>query len=158
MRQTRLLISLFIVVLTGAVASCGGSGEQNAGAEQINRAIQQLDKVTQQNASGAEELTSTSEELASQAEQLQVAISYFKVAGVDGRYGGGKGRTLGDRYNLAPETVNLSDLADRFERLPLAVSKDEDEKGQAVQSNGIRLDMEEITNSGDAEDAQFEKY
>ncbi len=32
MRQTRLLISLFFVVLIGAVASCGGSGEQNAGA------------------------------------------------------------------------------------------------------------------------------
>ena len=135
------------------------SGEQNTGAEQINRAIQQLDQVTQQNASGAEELSSTAEELASQAEHLQTAVAFFKVDGISGDNGIGnsKGRISNRRFE---------ELSSKLAQGSIAASRNEDEIAPSLSpghpsdnpSTGVHLDMKEVTNTGDREDAEFERY
>jgi methyl-accepting chemotaxis protein len=133
------------------------SGEQNAGAEQINRAIQQLDNVTQQNASGAEELSSTAEELASQAEQLQTSVGYFKISklGSDNNNG-----------NTGISNRRHEELSSKLVPWPAALSRDDDEIAPSLSlghpsdnlSTGVHLDMNEVSNTGDRDDAEFERY
>jgi methyl-accepting chemotaxis protein len=133
------------------------SGEQNAGAEQINRAIQQLDKVTQQNASGAEELSSTAEELASQAEQLQTSVGYFKISRLDSDNNNG---------NTGISNRRHEELSSKLLPWPTAVSRDDDEIAPSLSlghpsdnlSTGVHLDMNEVSNTGDRDDAEFERY
>jgi len=127
------------------------SNEQNTGSQQINKAIQQLDQVTQQNASSSEELSSTAEELASQSEQLTGAMAFFTV----NANGNGRGRVANDdnlgtwkssRPQFAPIHAQQSDRpGNGGERV-------------ALTTGGVHLDMAEVSNGGDSEDADFEKY
>jgi methyl-accepting chemotaxis protein len=133
------------------------SGEQNAGAEQINRAIQQLDLVTQQNASGTEELSSTSEELASQAQHLQSSVGFFKMVELGSGNGNGNRRLANMRFE---------ELSSQLTQGPAATSRDEDDIVPSLSpghpsdhpSTGVLLDMKEVTNTGDREDGEFERY
>ena len=126
------------------------SNEQNAGSQQINKAIQQLDQVTQQNASSSEELSSTSEELATQAEQLQAAIAFFKVKG-----DGNGSREISNGY--------LTSGNSRRPQFASIQAQQSDRAGNgggrgAISAGGVHLDMVEGSNSGDSEDADFERY
>jgi methyl-accepting chemotaxis protein len=127
------------------------SNEQNTGSQQINRAIQQLDQVTQQNASGAEELSSTAEELSSQSEQLTGAMAFFKVKG-DGNGRGGISKA--DYQNPFPARRQL------FAPVQAQQSARPGNGGEreALKPGSVHLDMSEVSNGGDSEDAEFESY
>ncbi|HOM28705.1 MAG TPA: methyl-accepting chemotaxis protein [Deltaproteobacteria bacterium] len=127
------------------------SNEQNTGAEQINAAIQQLNSVVQQNASAAEEMSSTSEELSSQAVQLQETIAFFKID----RNGSGRNAYSSQhvgRPQANAKTKTLKGLHnDKLKTATGAV------KSPAAGS-GVIIDLGENESSGDAHDADFERY
>ncbi|MBN2719586.1 MAG: HAMP domain-containing protein [Proteobacteria bacterium] len=136
------------------------SMEQSAGANEINKAIQQLDQVTQQNASSAEELSSTAEELSSQSESLMASMAFFKIKGMQGvlaagqlegfkkpqaitHSGKGNGNGKGNGKGTGGKESGKSILF-------------EDET--PARSNGVYLNLNEISNNGDEDDAKFESY
>jgi methyl-accepting chemotaxis protein len=123
------------------------SGEQNAGAEQINRSIGQLDQIAQQNASMAEEMSSTAEELSSQAEQLHTTISFFKLADSNNNEKG-HGRAAKHKQGL---------VSTRLVPLPALPNVEIDQNAEHP-GTGVHLDMEDPHNTGDTEDAEFERY
>ncbi|WP_022667502.1 methyl-accepting chemotaxis protein [Desulfospira joergensenii] len=115
------------------------SSEQNTGADQINQALVQLDQVIQQNASASEEMSSTSEELAAQAEQLKDSISFFKT------------NTKEDKSSSMIKSVR--------EDNPEVSGKVPPGKEQGTRdSNGVTIQMEEISSEADRLDVEFEKY
>jgi methyl-accepting chemotaxis protein len=123
------------------------SGEQNTGADQINRAIQQLDQVIQQNASASEELSSTAEELASQSEELDASMSFFRVNG------NGTGAIERGSYMAA---LKARSPQPRFPAV--AGSGGNGGEKEALTAGSVHLDMSEVSNGGDSEDAEFESY
>ncbi|MEK6794801.1 MAG: carbonic anhydrase [Spirochaetota bacterium] len=133
------------------------SNEQNNGAQQINNAVQQLNSVVQQNASGSEEVASTSEELSSQAMQLQETISYFKI----------------DEDKMKKDTIAWT----HSEKKPAhaAAIHDTLHHGNGHGGNGNKQHQPivkepvlagakpkgatiDMTNAGDAEDKEFQKF
>jgi methyl-accepting chemotaxis protein len=127
------------------------SNEQNTGSQQINKAIQQLDQVTQQNASGAEELSSTAEELSSQSEQLTGAMAFFKIKG------DGNGRSGISREEY------LNPFQARRQQFAPVQAQQSGKPGnggerEALKPGSVHLDMSEVSNGGDSEDAEFESY
>ncbi len=135
------------------------SGEQTSGVNQINRSIQQLDQITQQNASGAEELSATAEELSSQAERLLGAVAFFQVSEHSFR-GNGKDRTpaLEPFQPKIPRRVKAGEPEGPSRPLRQALPRKKVELPEVVPGGGVRLDMEERSSGGDAEDAEFERY
>ncbi len=136
------------------------SVEQTAGANEINKAIQQLDKVTQQNASSAEELSSTAEELASQSESLMASMAFFKIKRSE--MGAGRDSTHFDfMKNSLPQTYN-----DGGNGKGNGKGNGGKESGKSIlfedetsaKSDGVYLNMNEVSNNGDEDDSQFESY
>ncbi len=125
------------------------SNEQNTGAEQINKAIQQLDQVIQQNAGVSEEMASTAEELSAQAEQLQSAVaSLINVNSTSKnsntkRVPGTFGKTR--KYDAPKKTYGN---AGTQHTKPSHLT-------ETGKTTGIALEM---SNSGNASDADFENY
>jgi len=137
------------------------SVEQSAGANEINKAIQQLDQVTQQNASSAEELSSTAEELASQSESLMASMAFFKIKNDEigissrdsvhyesfkkslpkttGAGGNGKGKGKGTSGKESGKSILF-------------------EEETPAKSDGVYLNMNEVSNNGDEDDSKFESY
>lgn len=135
------------------------SNEQNNGAQQINNAVQQLNSVVQQNASGSEEVASTSEELSSQAMQLQETISYFKID--EDKM---KKDTIAWTHREAKPAHAAAAIHDTLhhgnghggnghkQHAPV-LAKEPAMAG--AKAKGVALDM---TNAGDAEDKEFQKF
>jgi methyl-accepting chemotaxis protein len=113
--------------------------EQDVGGAQINLAIQQLDKVTQQNASASEEMSATSEELAAQSEQLGSSIAYFRLTG--------------DKRPPAAARQPAKPAVASPKRASMRAKSGNVQKGDG---NGFALNMSD--GSGDARDAEFQKY
>ena len=126
------------------------SKEQTTGTEQINRAIQQLDQVTQQNSATSEELAAAAKELATQAEQLQQAIAFFRVDEMDQQ-------TLNDEKD-AFAVIQPKFPHRKTDYLPH--HKDiEQEKGNGNgNSRSYPFDTEELGETGDDQDDEFERY
>ncbi len=128
------------------------SKEQAGGADQINGAIQQLNQVVQQNAGAAEEMSSTAEELSSQASQLMEVMAFFKVAG--------------DEHKTLPErnTSRISHQVPAVRIVPSrAVKPRMMAETAAFRRKGVELALAPAgkgnsSGSGDAQDAEYEKF
>lgn len=119
------------------------SSEQNTGADQINQALIQLDQVIQQNASASEEVSATSEELAALAEQLRDSISFFKTRIKNG---------IKEDQSVARIKRVKDHNFDVSGKVPPA-------KGHGTRgSDGVTLQMDDVSSDADKIDAEFEKY
>ncbi len=128
------------------------SKEQTGGADQINSAIQQLNLVVQQNAGAAEEMSSTAEELSSQASQLMEVMAFFKV--------------VGHEHKELPER-KASTITHHAPAVGTAPGR-EVKPGMTAETassrrKGVKLVLtsagkENGKGSGDARDAEYEKY
>ncbi|MDA8133337.1 MAG: methyl-accepting chemotaxis protein [Desulfobacteraceae bacterium] len=117
------------------------SSEQNTGADQINQALIQLDQVIQQNASASEEMSATSEELAAQAEQLKDIISFFRTRMKDG--------LKEDRFVSMIKTTSDNEVSGK-----ISPAKEQGRRD----SNGVILQMDDVSSGTDKLDVEFEKY
>ena len=120
----------------------------------MNNAIQQLNRVAQQNAGSAEEISSIDEELTSQAEQLQTTIAFFKVS-ENGDGSASDSLQEGERV-IAAQSIK------KFSRPGVVtagkVQPDDGDGSDGDRPTGHRYTMDDPDATGDAEDAEFERY
>ena len=76
-------------------------------------------------------------------------MAFFKVDGISG--GNGK-------ENVQELSRTLGHLSKRFAPVPQTSSYIKDGEVAQHKADGVHLDMEEVSNIGDREDAEFERY
>ncbi len=123
--------------------------EQSGGASQINNAVQQLNSVVQQNASSSEELASTAEEMTAQAEQLQDIIAFFKIAGLETHSYKKRDyeKLLKRNHVLTPEIHGIEHESTQKKSTAM----------QPVTEHGKGFEFD-MTNPGDEEDGEYQRY